>query len=70
MKHASTPTQVCWVGVAGVLVAEEGLQGWLLSEAAGSFPGSKSDLPLAKAEPISDGGCTSVIAYLRRGEDC
>ena len=56
---------VCWVCVAG-----EGLQGWLLSEAARTFPGSKSDLPLAKAEPISDDGSASVIAYLRRGKDC
>jgi len=30
--------------------------------------GSKMDLPLAKAEPISDGGYTSVIRYLRRGK--
>ncbi|GAB0206670.1 hypothetical protein GRJ2_003132600 [Grus japonensis] len=29
--------------------------------------GSKMDLPLAKAEPISNGGSTSVITYLRRG---
>ncbi|KAK4823897.1 hypothetical protein QYF61_007962 [Mycteria americana] len=29
--------------------------------------GSKTDLPLAKAEPISDGGSASVIMYLRRG---
>ena len=65
MKHASTPTQVCWVGVAGVLVAEEGLQGWLLSEAARSFSGSNPDLPLAKAKPISDGGSSSATAYLR-----
>jgi len=28
--------------------------------------GSKTDLPLAKAKPISDGGSTSVIRYLRR----
>ncbi|KAK4810890.1 hypothetical protein QYF61_013298 [Mycteria americana] len=28
--------------------------------------GSKMDLPLAKAEPISDVGSTSVITYLRR----
>jgi len=30
--------------------------------------GSKMDLLLAKAEPISDGGSTSEITYLRRGE--
>jgi len=30
--------------------------------------GSKTDFPLAKAEPISDGGSTSGITYLRRGE--
>jgi len=29
--------------------------------------GSKTDLLLAKAQPISDGGSTSVITYLRRG---
>ncbi|GAB0209984.1 acid sphingomyelinase-like phosphodiesterase 3b [Grus japonensis] len=29
--------------------------------------GSKTDPPLAKAEPISDGGSASVITYLRRG---
>ena len=51
-----------------VLVTAEGLWGWLLSEAARSFPSSNSDLPLAKAEPISNGGSTSVIAYLRRGK--
>jgi len=28
---------------------------------------SKKDLPLAKAKPISDGGSTSGITYLRRG---
>jgi len=33
---------------------------------------SKTDLPLAKAKPISNGGSTSVITYLRRGrkESC
>ncbi|PKU39608.1 hypothetical protein llap_10088 [Limosa lapponica baueri] len=30
--------------------------------------GSKMDLPLAKAEPISDGGNASGITYLRRGQ--
>ena len=30
--------------------------------------GSKMDPPLAKAEPISDDGSASVIAYLRRGK--
>jgi len=30
--------------------------------------GSKMDLPLAKAEPISDGGSTSGITQLRRGK--
>ena len=30
--------------------------------------GSKIDLTLAKAKPISDDGSTSVIAYLRRGK--
>jgi len=29
---------------------------------------SKMDLPLAKAEPISDSDSTSVITYLRRGK--
>jgi len=29
--------------------------------------GSETDLPLAKAKPISDRGSTSVIRYLRRG---
>jgi len=29
--------------------------------------GSKTDLLLAKAKPISDGGSTSGITYLRRG---
>jgi len=28
--------------------------------------GSKTDLPLAKAKPISDGGSTSGITHLRR----
>jgi len=32
--------------------------------------GSKTDLPLAKAKPISDSGSTSVmITYLRRGKN-
>ncbi|KAK4823683.1 hypothetical protein QYF61_005654 [Mycteria americana] len=31
---------------------------------------SKTDLPLAKAKPISDGGSASVITYLRRGKSC
>jgi len=29
--------------------------------------GSKTDLPLPKAKPISNGGSTSVITYLRNG---
>jgi len=29
--------------------------------------GSKTDPLLAKAKPISDGGSTSVITYLRKG---
>ncbi|PKU44165.1 protein pxr1-like [Limosa lapponica baueri] len=29
--------------------------------------GSKTDLLLAKTEPISNGGTTSVVTYLRRG---
>ena len=29
---------------------------------------SKTDPPLAKAKPSSDGGCASVITYLRRGK--
>jgi len=29
--------------------------------------GSKTDPPLAKAKPISDGGSTSRTTYLRRG---
>ena len=32
--------------------------------------GSKTDLLLAKAKPISDGGSASVITYLRRGKTC
>jgi len=31
--------------------------------------GSKTDPPLAKAKPISDGGGTSVVTYLRRGKN-
>ena len=31
---------------------------------------SKTDLLLAKAKPISDGGSASVITYLRRGKYC
>jgi len=30
--------------------------------------GSKTDPPLAKAKPISNGGSASVITYLRRGK--
>jgi len=29
--------------------------------------GSKTDPPLAKAKPISNGGCASMITDLRRG---
>jgi len=29
---------------------------------------SKTDPPLARVDPISDGGSVSVITYLRRGE--
>jgi len=29
--------------------------------------GSKMDLPLSKVKPISDGGSTSVVTYLRKG---
>ena len=32
--------------------------------------GSKTDLPLAKAEPISNGGSASGITYLTRGKNC
>ncbi|KFW67206.1 Oxysterol-binding protein-related protein 10, partial [Pygoscelis adeliae] len=35
-----------------------------------SSAGSKMDPPLAKAKPISDGGSTSGITYLRRGKSC
>ncbi|CAM9245182.1 unnamed protein product [Bubo scandiacus] len=31
---------------------------------------SKTDPPLAKAEPISSSGSTSGITYLRRGKSC
>jgi len=30
--------------------------------------GSKMDLPLAKAKPVSNGGSVSVIVYLKGGE--
>ena len=30
--------------------------------------GSKADPPLAKAEPVRDGGSTSVIMYLKKGK--
>ena len=59
----SFSSAVCWVCMAGVCVAGEGLQGWPLCKAARSFPGSKSDPPLGKAEPISDGGSASVSTY-------
>jgi len=29
--------------------------------------GSKTDLPLAKAKPIGNGGSTSVVTQLRKG---
>jgi len=32
--------------------------------------GSKTDPPLAKAKPISDGGSTSVITKLSREKNC
>ena len=31
---------------------------------------SKTDLPLAKAEPVSDVGSAFVITYLRKGKNC
>jgi len=31
-------------------------------------PGSEMDLLVAKAKPLSDGGSTSVVTYLRRGK--
>ena len=31
---------------------------------------SKTDPPLPNAKPISDGGSTSVITYLRRERNC
>jgi len=31
---------------------------------------SKTDLLLAKAEPLSDSGSASVITYVRRGKTC
>ena len=52
-----------------------GLQGWLSLRSCEKLTpclikpvsaGSKTDLPLAKAKPISDGGNTSGIAYLRK----
>ena len=59
------------LGLCGqVFIAEEGLHGWLLPEAAKSFPDSKLDLLLAKAKPISKGGSASGIAHLRWGKDC
>ena len=50
-----------------VSVAGERLQGWLLGEAARSFPGS--DQLLAQAEPISASGNTCGRTDLR-GETC
>jgi len=35
-----------------------------------ALAGLKTDLPLAKAEPISNGGSTSVVTYLRRKKTC
>jgi len=32
--------------------------------------GPKKNLLLAKAEPISDGGNSSVTTYLKRGKNC
>ena len=32
--------------------------------------GSKTDLPVAKTEPISNTGSSSVLTCLRRGENC
>jgi len=42
----------------------EKLPPWLIKPVVA---GSKMDLPLAKAKPISDGGSASVITDLRRG---
>ena len=62
-ERAPLLAKVCWV-----CAVREGLQGWLLREATRSFPGSNPDPPQAKAEPISNGGCASGVAYLRRGK--
>lgn len=55
----------------------EGLKGWLLLEAARSFPcpmepmpaSSKTEPPLVKVD-ISDGDSTSGITYFRKGKSC
>ena len=48
------------------LCSREGATGVAPVRRSRSFPGSNLDPPLAKAEPISDGGSASVIAYSRR----
>ena len=59
---------VCWVCVVGFFGSGgEGYNGGPCKKFLKSFPGFKSDLPLAKAKPINDGGRASMITYLRRG---
>ena len=55
------------MGVAGVasLRRDQGIPPCLTEPVPA---GSKMDLPLAKAEPISNSGSASGITYLRRGK--
>jgi len=53
------------VGVVSVRSSEK-LPPYLIEPVPAS---SKMDPPLAKAKPISDDSSTSVIIYLRRGEN-
>lgn len=53
-----------------VLVAQGVLGGSFyekLLESSSVSDGAKTDLPLAKAEPVSDAGSASGMTYLRRG---
>ena len=50
------------------LCSGEGLEGWVLCEAARSFHGSSSEPAVCKGEAISNGGRCSGIGCFRRGK--
>lgn len=65
------------IGLMWHALGSWGLQGWPLQEGLRSCPhfqqpssaGSKADLLLPKAAPISNAGGTSVVTYVRKGKN-